>query len=457
MFEFVQLTDGTDATACDLTDNVRFALVGYNLQVAVLADSELTSDPYADSVDQVTFHALGCTAAEAYANATAVNALLDQAYRWQRGDAATLVRVQLRTQNSVNLLEGWVKGRAPGGSPNTALPAVWNAYYNRFVIENITIQIRRRGRLLHTVADTASASAQPVPTVTSFTFADHPQVSPARLDFTGAPGSVPVPCIIALTPRVAAGQGQVIMEAEGGVLGSGVTSVDDSANSARGNTIARYTAPASPGATTIALLPSGLSGTTRRLVCVMAVRKNQAATVFDVQVSYRLLGGPTVMASTEVQRISSSNTNPQLLIFDPVSFRDNCNSVLVTITPITVSTGNTFDIDYVAVIGVDDVASAILRLDFASLGANGTISINPLATEPTPRVQEIDSGIPLGLSYSGNPGAFGVRNVISQITLFATGGGAAANRWRMYDTVGAAVANLGLTATRRRAYLIPGG
>ena len=43
MFEFVNLTDGTDATACDLTDGVRFALVSYNLQVAVLADSELAA------------------------------------------------------------------------------------------------------------------------------------------------------------------------------------------------------------------------------------------------------------------------------------------------------------------------------------------------------------------------------------------------------------------------------
>ena len=279
MFEFVHLTDGTDATACDLTDGVRYALVSYNLQVAVLADSELNSDPYADSVDQVTFHAIGCTAAEAYANAAAVNALLDQAYRWQRGDAATLVRIQLRAQNSANLVEGWVKGRAPGSPPNTALPATWNEYYQRYVIENITIQIRRRGRLLHTVSDTTTVSAQPVPTVTSFTFSDHPQVSPARIDFTGAPGSVPVPCIIALTPFRNSNSFQDIMEAEGGTLGVNLTSVNDSANSARGNNVARYTAPASPVATTIALLPSALGGLTRRLVCVMAVRKNQAATV----------------------------------------------------------------------------------------------------------------------------------------------------------------------------------
>lgn len=454
MFEFVELTDGTDSTACEITDGIRYALAGYNFQVAPLSDSDLGADgPYADVTEQITFHALGCTAAEAYANASAVNDILDQAWRWARGDAVAQVVIRLRAQNSETTLEGVILGRAPGSPPNLAMPAVWSEYHDRYLIQNITAQFVRHGRLLLPTTDTVSVAAAAVPTVMAINTAIHSQLSPVRVDFTGAPGGAGSTVIIAVGPV----SSQVIIEAEGGTLGPDVASVADAANSARGGSVARYTAPAIPTATDITLTISGIATAARRFVVLMAVRKNQTTSVFDLSASLRKVNGATavVMATTETERVSSTNQNPQLLIFDPVTVRDQPNSLVINITPITAVAGNTFDIDYVAVIQVDDNACAMLAADWPSLGANETISIDPLVTEPQPRVQVIASGINFPMTYMGNPWGFGMRDGILWASLFATGGASDPNRWRMYNAAGAAVAQLGLTIQRQRAYLIP--
>jgi hypothetical protein len=281
----------------------------------------------------------------------------------------------------------------------------------------------------------------------------HPELSPLRVDFTGAPGTGLVNAVIAVTPN----SGQAIFEAESGSLGIDVTSFGDAANSARGNNVARYTAPAIPVATDDTITLAGLNSAARRFVVLMAVRKNQTTSVFDLSVSFRKVNGATaaIMTTTEIRRISDSNTNPQLLIFDPATTRDQPNSLVININPITAVAGNTFDIDYVAVIQVDDNACAMLTAAFPGLGANETISVDPLVSEPTPRVQMAAAGVNFPMTYSGSPAAFGMRGSQVQCALYATGGANNPTRWRLYDAAGAAVANLGLSVQRQKAYLIP--
>lgn len=454
MFEFVQLTDGTDSTAVEFTDMARYALVAYDFQVAPLSESDLGSDgPYADVTERITFHALGCTASEAYANAARVNLLLEQAWRWWYGEAVTSVRLQIRAQGSSTLVESRLKGRAPGSGPNIQLPATWSAYYGKYVIQDIVIQFVRDGRLLLPTADSTSVAAQPVPTVYTVAPANHTQLSPIRVDFTSVPASAGSTGIIAVTPA----SGQVIIEAESGSFGIDMASFNDSANSARGNNVARYTAPAVPLTSDITITITTINASARRFVALLALRKNTAADVFDVSLLWRKVDGivAVVLATSETQRISSSNTNPQLILFDPITTRDQPNSLVITVQPITTAVGRTFDIDYLAIIQVDDNASAILSTSGGSFGVTTTISVDPLQAEPTPRVQVIAAGVNFPLTYTGNPTAFGMRGSAVWVTLFATGGISNPTRWRMYNTVGAAVAQPALTVTRQKAYLIP--
>ena len=134
--------------------------------------------------------------------------------------------------------------------------------------------------------------------------------------------------------------------------------------------------------------------------------------------------------------------------------RDQPNSLVLNLSPITTAAGRTFDIDYVAVVQVDDNASTILTVAWPSLGANETIEVDPLVLEPTPRVQLTDTGVNFAMTYLGDPAAFGVRGSQVQCTVFATGGSGTPTKWRMWDAAGGAVAQLGLSLTRQRAYLI---
>lgn len=455
MFQYVALTDGT--TTIDLTDGINYALAGYAPTIAPLRDSELGGGdgPYTDATEQLTCHAIGCTAADAYTAARAVNDLLDQAWRWWNGDGVTAVRLLVQAQDSaLDPLYAVVKGRAPGAPPSMALPAAWSEHAQRYVIEGITIQFVRRARLLG-VQDTASVAAAAVPTVMTATFAtNHPQLSPLKVDFTGAPSSAGSTVIIAIT----AATGQEIIEAESGAPVGNFTSVADAANSARGGNVARYTAPAVPIAETLTINISSLNASARRFVVIMAVRKNTAADIFDLSVSYRKVSGATaaVLTTTETQRISSSSTSPQLLIFNPASTRDQPNTLVINLNPISTVAARTFDIDYVAIIAVDDNANTILTAAWPSFGANETIEVDPLVLEPTPRVQAVTStSVNFAMTYMGDPGAFGIRGTQVACALYATGGSGTPTKWRMWDAAGGAVASLGLSLTRRRAYLVP--
>lgn len=454
MYEYLALTDGT--TLLDLTDTIHYALVSYAPVVAPLRDNELGGGdgPYADAQETITINAIGCTAAEAYAAARAVNDLLDQARRWWKGDGVTAVRLLVKAQGSaLDPLSVIVKGRAQGAPSNLALPAMWNEYHQRYVIQGITIQFVRRARLLSLTTDTATVAAAAVPTVMTATFATtHNQLSPLKVDFTGAPGVASSTIIIAVTPNT----GQVIIEAESGVPVGSFTSVADAANSPRGAAVARYTAPAIPLAETLTVTIAGLNSSARRFVIIAAVRKNTAADVFDVSFSFRKVSGAVaaILTTTETQRISGSNTNPQLLIFDPASMKDQPNSLVLNLNPISTVAARTFDIDYIAVIQVDDNASTILTVAWPSLGANETIEVDPLILEPTPRVQLTDTGVNFAMTYLGDPAAFGVRGSQVQCAVYATGGSGTPTKWRMWDGAAVAVAQLGLSLTRQKAYLI---
>lgn len=464
-YPYLAMTDGT--TTVTYADGLGGATNypplrnGWIPAITALRESELGGvGPYEEVAEEIEHNITGANTAAVLANLAAESRLLDQAERWWRyGEAVSPVLIKYAPQGSTIAstaapLYAIVLGRALGDETNINLSDRWNDTGMISELRGVRTRFLRRGRWLFTTADTVSVAAAAVPTVMTGTFGvTHNTLSPLKVDFTGAPGLADSTVIIAVTPN----SGQAIVEAESGSLGANLTSVADAANSARGGSVARYTAPASPVATSIILTLSGLNSSIRRFTTIMAIRKNTAADVIDLSVSYRRAAGAAViLATSETQRISSSSTNPQLLIFNPVSVRDEANSLIINITPITTAAARTFDIDYVAVVQVDDNASAILTAAWPSLGANETIEVDPTVQEQTPRVQMVDSGTNFPMTYTGNPSRFGVRGSQVQCTLFATGGSTVPTKWRMWDSSGGgSVASLGLSLSRLRGYLTP--
>jgi hypothetical protein len=173
MFSFLEITDGTVATACELTNGVDYALVSYAPGVAPLRDSLLGgAGPYQEVTDTITVHAMGTTAALAYAAAEKLNTLLDQARRWWDGERVTAVQIRATAQDSTitSPLVALVRGRARAAPPSLTLPPVWSELFGKYVVQHIQLQFVR-GPTWFGATQTATSGSSAMPAILSATFA----------------------------------------------------------------------------------------------------------------------------------------------------------------------------------------------------------------------------------------------------------------------------------------------
>lgn len=170
MFAFLELTDGT--TSLELTDGISYALVSYAPTAPPLRESLLGgSGPYDAVQDTITVHAMGTTAALAYAAADDLQTLLNQAFQWWQGERVAAVTVKAKAQDTLNNdpVVALVRGRLPGAPAGVTLPAMWHEYYGKYVIQNITITFVR-GPLWQGVSQSAVSNVIAMPGIMTATF-----------------------------------------------------------------------------------------------------------------------------------------------------------------------------------------------------------------------------------------------------------------------------------------------
>jgi hypothetical protein len=175
MFSYLAITDGT--TTIELTDGVNYALVSYAPGVAPLRESLLGGQgPYDVVADTITVHAMGTTAALAYAAADALQTLIEQSFRWWQGEKVGAVTLRAIAQDStVATISApqiaLVRGRAPGtAAAGLALPAMWHEYFGKYVIQNIVLSFVR-SPLWVGATQTATSNTAGMPAVLTATFA----------------------------------------------------------------------------------------------------------------------------------------------------------------------------------------------------------------------------------------------------------------------------------------------
>lgn len=187
MFQFVELSDGT--TACELTDGINYALVSYAPQISTLRNSLLGGQgPYDTVVDSLTVHALGTTAAEAYANASALSRLIDTANRWWLDQNATPVILRAQVQDSTKApLRAILYGPPPNAGRAVVLPPQWSEYFGKYVVQNLVVQCVRGGEWLHNTVDVAASANASHPTIHTCTFSTAAATqTPIDLSLSGA-------------------------------------------------------------------------------------------------------------------------------------------------------------------------------------------------------------------------------------------------------------------------------
>jgi hypothetical protein len=467
MFEFLELSDGT--TTLELTDLQNYALVSYAPQIGTLRDNELGGrGPYQDANETLIVHAMGETAALAYAAADALNRLFDTARRWWLQENATPVILRMKAQgSSLAPLRAIVLGRPLGGPRPITLPPQFNESYCRYIIANLQLQFTRGGQLLAGSADTASSANATHPTVHTCTFSTSaPTQSPIDLSLSGATAASVFNyqtgyCLIGPSARLNLTEGEVTPFSTVGTGLASSSTVADAAFLASAGSVRRWA-----GTTTFTgqinnrvTLTVGMAASRQPIAVFAAVRFNSASIVTGVWRAQAVINGSVVDQTPDLP-IAYAAGKPQIIALGLLQSRagmDTINLQFDGVLPI----GLTFDIDYIASIALDDEASRVIALaDFVtgrlSLIAGATaialeIRANAL-TDSAPAVRVTSAlGDVNYFGYGGDPYLVQSGSDVSMI-LLSTGAG---NAWRPATTgAGAAISGV-LTASRRLAYLVP--
>lgn len=448
MFEYVALTNGT--TTIELTDGISYSLVSYAPVVAPLRDSLLGDGVYADVTETLTFHALGCTAADAYAAAAAVNSLLDQARRWWVNQGVAAVRLLVKAQGSALVtLSAQLKGRAIGGPSNVALPAVWKEHIGRYVIQNITLQVVRRGQFLGQDDSTSTSAAAPNPVVQQVSFSSsHLTSSPLDLIVGGFNFAV-VPIVKAGYLVVGSQANDVQIRTVTAATAANWTVVADAAKFPFSASVLRYT----PVATTASSSGDVALATVQGDVALIAkVRNNSATTSFTVTASFRNAYG-TVITLPSVT-IDTSSLNPRMVLLGAATVPPETN--IITLTVQASAASGTIDFDALLVANLRDETCAVIAYDDIAIGAlNGNLTLRVLSmrtstTYITPQAQLVDVNAHIApVTYRG---ALPLSTVGADV--FAAWSATNGTFWAFTDTTNTKV-SVTIQATRHRAYLVP--
>jgi len=462
MAMLLHITDGT--TTLDFDDtvgNYPLAQNGYVPRIPVLRNDELGGrGPYPDVVDTITFSVVDTTAAACYSRLQALNTLLMNAQRLERGENVTAVEIRhsphgAGVSSTTDPLHARIIGPA-GDDHYLSLPAVYDPVAYNFRIDNVTVSFVRTGEWLaddeDSDASTATVNGDQVTTVslaaamsdpspTRFTTTNFGYGRDANTRFRG--GYV----IVSEAPADV-----VIINAEALATGTQYTSVADAGANARNTNILRYTP------TSLAEVFSGTSSVTlpaaTNLLAVFANIRMSATVSFAVRM--RIDSNGLYDQFTPILAIPSvANIYPRWYFLGFVPIVD----------------GDVFVAPYFG-ITASSIAS-FLDIDTLILCDARSVHIVGLPGVPESERTTVQDLYTLDVNHNRltlpQPSALANQRPIQHDELIfytkaqalyplllATGGGSAAlgNEWRQASAADAVQSNI-WTVYRRRAFLVP--
>jgi hypothetical protein len=450
-FPYLAIMDSSGAPSVVLADgaggatNAPIIRWGWNPGVPAFNDSPL-GPRYVDVVEGFTLNVRGADAAAAMANAQTLAQLLIQAERWRNGAVVNPVIIKFAPQGSTIAstaapYQALVLGRARGDASALVLGQRFPDVGMLKEILGSKIALLRQGAWLGADETPAASASGANPTIHNVTLTSNLNASPLVMSLGGFSGNAAFPSSCLLV-----GSGISIAEAEAATA-AGFTSVADAANNARGGSVLRYT----PVSTAFAATAVISTQSWQRIAIYAAIRNNSAAATFQMYATGTY--GVTVV-QTPITSIDASTVQPRIvylgtLYAPPSAFQD----IRLHVEAATTTGPPTLDIDYIALLKIDDEFGYALALDpltFTFAGAHSIVVDHRLLTQLTPDVRSSAAvgGQFYRFTYHG-PARMYFAGTTIQATWLATNGAS----WR-YTQAGVVVST-SLTVTRSNAYVTP--
>lgn len=446
---YLALTDGT--TTCTLADGAggvtsyRLTYGAWGPKLAARRAAQLGGrGPYEDVSEEMTISIHGSSTANAYSKLQALQALLEQAGRFARGEAVAPVLLKYSPPDAtVSSAASPLQAVVSEGM--LMLPGNFNATQPQFVIANIKIKLKRQGEWLHVTESPMSepglTNSGELATITLPAAAK--ALSPTLLQMTqGRMESDTTDQIIVL----AGGSSRVQILAANGGAGGAFSAVNDAAKFARHTNVLRYT-PAVTTEVGQAIGALSMDSQTRQCIVLASVRNNSATTSFSIRMQLSSTGG---YGFTPRQRIAANALYPQWITLGLVATGETPTYCYLYVTASAAS--GSLDIDSIVVVSVNFPEVHIIGVpDNPSYSGVATLVIDHRAlTRESPAVTAAGFSGP----YMGNvwlpTQSAGLTALVLQC------GGYNRDRWRTTRFSGSelVVANV-FTATRLRALVAP--
>lgn len=465
MTRVLKIGDGTDEIDFESASSGYTLL--YHTPAVAMRDAQ-SGELYTRVVEELGVSVSGSSRAQIVSRVQLLTELIDRAQRHMRGEnvAPVLFEYQVEGSTLAGALKALVTGPPPGEGA-VMLPALYDSAFTARQAgssdDPLVWRFERRGAWLGdeetvTLGNTFEAGELGTHNFSTGGALDLP--SPLLYRVSNIPtltaGAERLPRGIIL---VNAHDYILIVEAEDEAAG-GWTIEDESANFARGGDVAR-SASASPQ---IVLNPAGVTGSTGLSISgaytVFAVMRVSAAdTTWGIQMFLSPASGGSQADAGKTRQILFSSTKPTAVCLGTVrSPMNETDGFLLNFNRLTGS--GTLDIDYFVITDPTRPEFGVVQLtlddtNVTSVTARITAD-HSLLTKPNPRVYIGNTAAETSLGplpYRGNASLVSQSQELDAVLLW-TGEDNSGAYWR-YMHNSALYTTLGLSATRRPAYLVP--
>lgn len=446
---------GAAGTTVDFIGGTTYRVSAWSPAVAARRPGELAGrGPYEDVEEEMTITISGATT---LASLAALKSVFDQAARWARGEPVQPVCLHYQPTAASEELRAVVMGGEVELPENLVNAPVVT------MIDPVVVRFRRSGLWYGSdVARTDTTTTNPE-TAVAGTFAALGVAAPIKVELEGLEANkaaVNDSFLLVSSDEVAAGTRIVVMPAEAFAPNLDFTSVSDSANYARGNSVLRFTPSGLPYQDIESLAPAGYTYNSRvkRWGVFVNYRNNSATTSFRVWASlwhYYNAGG-TGHIETPALVVPAGASSPRWAFVGSATVPDSLSRVSLHMEASAAS--GSLDVDDVVLMALDHSDSDI-ALRFG--GASGAISLTTtLIVDPavlsrlTPAVHIFENNSSLWLTYQGDAHLSMRENAQVVAVTWLTDGYSSSNYWRALDA-GGAPQNPLVRVTRTNAYLTP--
>lgn len=327
--------------------------------------------PYAEVEEAFEIMIVGATESEALSAFHALVLMLDEAQAFYDGVQATPVTWRIKTADGANILADMILGY---GSDAPVQPsATWSEKLRAYILPNIVVSFRRRGRLVREVEETSTTSAAAaIGTLHSVTFSTNADVaSPLRIQFGGAGSFISGTPSSVTNGMLLVGRSSSsfsIIEAESMSFALGYSSVADGL-ACSGGAVLRYT----PGGTTRAQTAWVSATVPKRCAIILETRNNTAGKNYTIDLEVRADASTSIRSGVEI--IDAATTLPRFITLPPLSLPKAGTQISLGIQ--ADSAGGTLDIDRVILLDLTDPYAAAVVHGAANLISN----LTPVGTD----------------------------------------------------------------------------